>query len=794
MRKWQFRITLFIFCFVIFQQHTLANEQLKAVQARPKVGLCLSGGGAKGLAYVGLLKLIDSLDIKIDYITGTSMGSIVGGLYAIGYKGHELEQIALKTPWNYYLSNSISLKDISIEEKDEYGRYMLELNSNGWTPDLPIGVINGQNILAFLNDLTFRVHHISNFRDFPIPFQCVAVDIVTGKPVVLDKGSLALAMRTSMSIPTAFSPIDTGNMLLVDGGLFKNFPVEYVEKMGAQYIIGANTSGTLLKKREIKTLVDMLDQTTSFSIAADYEKQKNRCDMLIDYNEALKAAGIGTLDFGKSKEILAIGEKVARQFLPQLIVLAEQQREYKIKSTDTTQLNKSDTLCLQDIQLTLDKSTLEGITKNKIRFKDYNNISKSEIHQTINTIYGTRYFDRVYYYVENKNDEHRLIIKTEKTKKLAYKLGLHYDTEMSAGIIINMTARNVIQDASRLLLSLDISDNPKIRAAYQFYIGNKGFFFSTNHFFQRVKQAAFYERLNLGSYKHLYFQSDVYLHYASRKNSLISMGAQFKWGNLKPSVQPQERPEFFRSIFTLTRRPFLNAGAVVSYQYNTLDKPIFPTKGIQAYIQGTMVLAGKTTSTIHTEYISVDSFLNVTTKSEDTSFRADFHPYMKWFATYQHIFKLHRKVSLEGKIQAGMIWLFHSTDNLAATQADAFYLGGIEQRERERISTLIPFQGNHELYAQQLNFMTASVMLQYEPVKNLFFQPQVAVLLGDDGNIAAYDGSVIIRRKNGFKPTFVHSQGLTIAYKTPIGPVKLNLSKASNYSKPIFYFSLGYRF
>jgi NTE family protein len=242
--------------------------------SRPKVGLTLSGGGAKGLIYVGLLKMIDSLDIKIDYITGTSMGSIVGGLYAIGYKGNELDSLARNTNWSKYLTNNVPLNKITMEEKDEYGRYMIELNSNTLMPGLPIAVINGQNITSFLNDLTFRVHHISDFNKFPIPFKCVAVDIVTGKPVVIDKGSLALALRTSMSIPTAFSPIDTGKMLLVDGGLFKNFPVEYVKNMGAEFVIGANCSGMLLSKKELKTLVNMLEQTTSFSIAADYEQQK----------------------------------------------------------------------------------------------------------------------------------------------------------------------------------------------------------------------------------------------------------------------------------------------------------------------------------------------------------------------------------------------------------------------------------------------------------------------------------------------------------------------------------------
>lgn len=336
-------------------------------------------------------------------------------------------------------------------------------------------------------------------------------------------------------------------------------------------MIGANCSGMLLSKKELKTLVNMLEQTTSFSIAADYEQQKKLCDILVDYNDALKNAKIGTMDFGKAKEILALGEQVAHQFLEPLVQLAESQKKYYVSETDTTRLNKTDSLYLQDIKLTLDKSNLEAVVKNKIRLKHFDNICKSEINQTVDEIYGTRYFDKVYYYVENKDKNHNLIIKTEKTKKFAYKLGLHYDNEMSAGIIANMTARNLFFNASRFITTIDISDNPKIRTAYQVYIGNKGFYLSTNHFFEYVKQPVFYERKTLGFYKNLFEQSDIMINYAISQNSALSGGIQFKWGNLKPQIKPSERPDLFKSLFTLSKRPYLNSSIVLKYAYNSFS-------------------------------------------------------------------------------------------------------------------------------------------------------------------------------------------------------------------------------
>ena len=790
MKKFLILLLLFVTGFTSIA----AENSLLSNTSRPKVGLTLSGGGAKGLIYVGLLKMIDSLNIKVDYITGTSMGSIVGGLYAIGYSGNELDSLARNTNWNKYLTNNVPLNRISMEEKDEYGRYMIELNSNTLMPGLPIAVINGQNITTFLNDLTFRVHHISDFDKFPIPFKCISVDIVTGNPVVLDKGSLALALRSSMSIPTAFSPMDTGKMLLVDGGLFKNFPVEYVKKMGAEFVIGANCSGMLLKKKEITSLVNMLEQTTTFSIAADFEQQKKLCDILIDYNEALNKANIGTMDFGKAKQILSIGEEVARQFLEPLVQLSQEQKRYYVNEKDTSELNKTDSLKMQDIELTLDKSNLEAIVKNKIRLKHYNNISKTEINKTVDIIYGTRYFDKVFYYVENNGNKHNLIIKTEKTRKFAYKLGLHYDNEMSAGIIANITARNWLFNASRFITTIDISDNPKARLGYQVYVGNKGFYVSTNHFFELVKQPVFFDRKNLGIYKNQFFQSDILMNYASSPNSAISAGIQFKWGNSKPAVKNSDRPDFSTSLFTLNKRPYLNSSIILKYAYNSFNQQTFPTKGINILLHSEFIFAGKTTSFIHTETIKADSDLNILISKNDTILKHHFNPYFKLYASYEHIFRLHKKVSLDAKIDAGMIFLLRSSNNDFTTQqADAFYIGGVEPRERERTTSLIPFWGNRQLYVQNLNFLTASLSLQYEPVKNLLIIPKVSVFTGDDGNTSVYGNKGVINNLKNKNLLFVHSEGLTIAYKTPIGPVRVNLSKASNSSKPLFYFSLGYR-
>ena len=209
------------FFFVI----TLVGISLNtSAQSRPKIGLVLSGGGAKGIAHIRVLQALDSLGIVPDFIAGTSMGSVVGGLYAAGYTGNEIDSIAKTLDWQQLMSNSVSLDEINIEEKDEFGRYIYELPMSGFKPKLPLGLIEGQHIEELLSRLFFHVNGISNFQQLPTPFLCVASDIVKGEPVVLNRGSLPQAIRASMSIPSVFAPVRIDNRLLVDGGVFNNPP------------------------------------------------------------------------------------------------------------------------------------------------------------------------------------------------------------------------------------------------------------------------------------------------------------------------------------------------------------------------------------------------------------------------------------------------------------------------------------------------------------------------------------------------------------------------------------------
>ncbi len=304
MKNTKFGLKLLFLLLILFT-HSSAKEP------RPKIGLVLSGGGARGLAHIGTLKLIDSLQIPIDYIVGTSMGGIIGALYASGYTGNEIEKYALTTDWNEMLNDELPRSETPYLEKKDDGKFQIEFGLDGHSIVLPGGFIGGQNISLRMADLTSAVGTIRDFDNLPIPFRCVAIDLITGNEVILKGGSLSKAMRATMSIPTVFSPVEWGDSLLIDGGVLNNFPADVLKEMGADIIIGVNVGSQLLPREKLNSLLDVLEQTM---VLTDYPKQKENyklCSVLIQP----ELDGFTTTDFddGRVREIIKRGINAAHE-------------------------------------------------------------------------------------------------------------------------------------------------------------------------------------------------------------------------------------------------------------------------------------------------------------------------------------------------------------------------------------------------------------------------------------------------------------------------------------------------
>lgn len=242
---------------------------------RPKIGLVLSGGGAKGFAHIGVLKVLEELNMPIDYISGTSMGSIIGAFYAMGYSATDIEKLVLNQDWEELLSDKVSRKYIHVKDKVNLDRYVVSFPIKPKGIRIPAGIVQGQNIINLFEQSTIEFHNQTDFRKFPIPFVCIATDLETGDAVVLDKGNISQALRASMAIPTVFTPVEIDGKLLADGGMINNFPVEEVIKMGADIVIGVDVQTGPRDKSELNSIEDIINQAVSLMAKKEFEKTGN---------------------------------------------------------------------------------------------------------------------------------------------------------------------------------------------------------------------------------------------------------------------------------------------------------------------------------------------------------------------------------------------------------------------------------------------------------------------------------------------------------------------------------------
>lgn len=250
---------------------------------RKKVGLVLSGGGAKGVAHIGVLKVLEEAGIPIDYISGTSMGAIVGALYAVGYNARALDSMVRMQNWPFLLSDKVYRSNLPFSEKETNEKYLISLPLTYRKGiSVPAGFVSGQNIYNLFSELTLGYHDSLSFKDLPIPFSCVSANMVDGKEVVMSSGILPLAMRASMAIPGAFAPVLLDSMVLVDGGISNNFPVDVAKDMGAEVTIGVDLSTGLKDAEGLNSIVGIVDQLTAFMGIRSYEKNKELVNLYMN--------------------------------------------------------------------------------------------------------------------------------------------------------------------------------------------------------------------------------------------------------------------------------------------------------------------------------------------------------------------------------------------------------------------------------------------------------------------------------------------------------------------------------
>lgn len=429
-------IIILLCCFYITTP-IIASE--KDSNSRKKIGLVLSGGGAKGMAHIGALKIIEKAGIPIDYVVGTSMGSIIGGLYAIGYSSAQLDSIVRVQDWNYLLSDRTPRSDKNMAEREIDEKYIVSVPFNRVSiKEVTSGLIKGQNIDNLFNQLTLGYNDSIDFNKLPIPYACVAEDIVSGKEYIFHKGKLTTAMRSSMSIPAVFTPVRLDSMVLIDGGTINNYPVNIAKQMGADIIIGIDVQSNLKPSSELESAGDILGQLINLMGQDLYKQNLKETDIYIKVN----VEGYSAASFNKAAidTLILRGEEAAlrqenkMQELKQLIGL---QSDHLNKQLSYEPINS---VYIRNIDfIGIDKEDEKWIINRcKLHENSWNDILYIEDATTI--IRANTSYSNVSYHLQ-KITENVYDLNYHLSKKLENRIniGVHFDTEEVASALVNVT-------------------------------------------------------------------------------------------------------------------------------------------------------------------------------------------------------------------------------------------------------------------------------------------------------------------------------------------------------------------
>jgi len=560
---------------------------------RPRIGLALSGGGARGSAHLGVLRVLEELRIPVDYIAGTSMGSIVGGLYASGMSVDEIEQALVDIQWEDIFSDLQPREERRFRRKvDDYlylVRHRIGINDQKGEINLAPALIQGQKFDLVLRRYLLPVSAVRDFDELRIPFRAVATDIVSGKPVVMDSGDLPTAIRASMAVPAVFAPVEMNDKLLVDGGIAMNLPISVVRQMGADIVIAVDISTPGLKRDEIKSALDMLNQLSALLTRPGTDAQiatLTSRDVLIVPELGNK---ISSADFVPKKllEAVAIGEAGARSHLAELRRLSTTPYRYTTYQKKTAAPGRN-IPTISYVRVENDSRLSDEVIKRRITVKAGEPLDLDKLEKDIGRIYGQDNFESVRYRVEDRDGETGVVIsarqKTWGTSSLQLGLELSStstgDSFFNIGTAFTMTPMNSLNGEWRTLGQ--IGEEPLIYT----------------HFYQPLDpEESWYVNAGAGWISRKvriyddYFSNSALADYDVDQTGLRLAGGRNlgNWGRISLAYQ-RFSGEATRTAGTLGQDEldFETGELELRMSVDTLDNVAFPTKGWRGFAYGRM--------------------------------------------------------------------------------------------------------------------------------------------------------------------------------------------------------------
>ncbi|MBN1198116.1 MAG: patatin-like phospholipase family protein [Bacteroidales bacterium] len=726
------------------QMKTYAEDPPAGVEKakRPTVGLVLSGGGAKGFAYIGLLKVLQETGLQVDYIGGSSIGSIMGGLYAIGYHPDSIAKMIREQNWSSLLTDKMPRKYVSYDEKEFGERSILSVPIRNRKISLGNAFYQGQQVDMLLNHYFSPAYRTYSFHDFQTPFLCMGTDLLTGDAIVLDKGYLPKAVRASMSIPGYFAPIEYMGYYLVDGGVVNNYPVKQVKEMGAEIIIGGDVQqGLYSKKEQLNTITAILNQITSFpAIEANQVG-----DSLTDISVRIKL-NYGMMDFDDYDSIIAEGERVARAHYDEIKALADSLNALEFKPLKKYETQPLDSLEFERIRFQGNQRTPDNYFYTFFKEIKGHRIAIRDLETIINFIYGSNYFDRVSYEMDNTKSPPDLIINVTEAAPGILSAGIHFDNDYNGSLILNGAFRNLLGKNTKLYANLTLGVNPRLKVLYLVGLNGKAglgviadlYSFKFNIYDKDVKM----DQLSFTNFKASLFFNSMFLNMYN-----IRAGFDYEYFRFRQDVTVDTSISKYNN-FSSYGTPFVSINA------DTRDDANFPTRGFLATLRAeyVMPLSGNWVKDIFTNSAII---------------------YLKYIQSIP----LSKRFTLRPGIFAGGTL---KQSDFPPVQ-HLFALGGLNTRNY--VETFLDFTGAQFVQNYGSYTLVGRLKLQYN-----VFKKNYITLRTDVGGSEMSVGDLFQGRN------FMIGYGVTYSYSSFIGPIELTLMGSNVNPGPMLFLNLGFWF
>lgn len=708
-------------------------------QAKPpdaqdlRIGLVLSGGGAKCMAQIGALKVIEEAGIQVDYIGGTSMGAIIGAMYSLGYSVEEIEVYMRKVDWTALMENEVPRNRLSYFDRKLDERYFLNLPIQDRKIRLPKGLNYAQYIIKELSNITQQSFRYEDFSEFPIPFFCVAANLQSGKARTFEDGRLLDALRASSAFPSLFTPYEVEDSLYIDGGILNNYPADIMEQKGVDVIIGIDVQDFLYSKEDLNSVIRVLEQSSSFINARQMVKRRGATDILI----TPETPKVGLTNFDKYEELLKAGETAARKELSSLQTLAK--RDLSKPFYDRSHGKPLESILVSAVEIQGHKASTEQFILGKLRVRPGDSISINKLERGVDQLYGTYFYETVDYTIEPMDQGFKLVVRVRENDVLSnLRLGLNYNDDFETALLLNYTQRNLLFRNSRLSIDLAIGDNPRSELNYfvdRGFIPTIGFKLRTFRFSFRN-----YDNLiasNQGVYQD--YSLDVFLQSTLLDAYAFGGGVQIENAYVEQDFALPGIEEFNKS--------FINYYGFLDF--DSFDDEAFPTQGFQ--------LSGK--------YRII---------SEREGFESFYEPSSVIDLSYAQAISFSPRWTLVTKL-FGV-----GTIGPSLSFPYRIHLGSAG---RQYPNYIYPFLGYRFLELSGRNMAALRGDLSYQ-----FYEKHYLSFSANVGKLEAQFSDLFVN------DILLDGYGLGYSYDSPIGPLSIKVIGSTNHDNIYSYLSLGYWF